>query len=1310
MLLKVTDAAQGDKILKKIIPKILYSIGIFIAAALFTALTAASFGQDLAQAELEVDHALTTEVRTAHIQWAKPYIQGKTRALLFIGGRGTFSREGVELLQRFDIEGEAILYSRLVDTSRDDWHGGKEGLRRMAALLEKEWDAYLFLGIAPGKLPEPVRQKLIGKILRGDGLVLAGVDEPVLLSVAVENKDTIPFLAGIDGIKAFTPGKGRVVRLPARPIIEYAEGWQNAYESWQEGLGRALLWASGKEPRGRLSLALSKPAFPWSEPAEVTIRWDGGDAAAEKLRLQLWLRGPVGWAAPWPDRELAAGDDLLLTLPRLAGGRYRLDGRIVGTRGVEAWATVPFEVTSGRRIAGVELQPDWGESGGKITGSVALAGPAGPGERVRIDVLDKDRRVLLHREVPAGGDRVEFVFATPSWLPMLTTVEASLLAGGEATSKAYRYFRTTHRNLDHFNFLIWDVPGGTLAPYAQESLARTGVTLQLGQGNPPLHATAADLAWVPYTIHIDAKRDAKGVMTPFCWNDQKAVDANTRKIVDKHEPARRHGVFAYSLGDEIATQGACLAATCLEAYRNYLKEVYGTLEALNRSWGTDFGDWEAVGLSDPGDNEEKRSFEGRNYPRWFDRQAFKSWNFVQYAKKYAAAYWAMDPEARTGFEGAGRFEKGDDIDLIVRNLGFWSPYPGTTDEVIRSIAPRDFLRANWMGYTKDADSLLQKYWRMVTRGMDAVWWWRWECIGKFNGWLAPDFRPYPAVKEILADTRAVREGLGDLLLKSRMEDDGIAILYSYPSTFAHKLEEGPGFGEYEKSHGTWHKAIRDLGLQFSYVTDRMLRLGEFDAGRFKVLVLPRAEAIGEKEAAVIRAFVAGGGTVIADARPGIYDDHCKRREAGILDDLFGVRRKGFVHARKVARALADPGIEIAASKKLGNSSQLPTASEEIGGRPPFSKLGDTPVLIGRRVGKGYALLLNGDLNVLAALPPAGIVHLLENRKSGAGPDRKPGQPSISQSIDSPQFTPSWLAPESPVEPLGVLLEGLAGVRPATILRKEDGDPVRDVEVVRWRNGKNEILALFRQGGKTETVTVRLPRTAQVYDLRNRKALGETRIFKTAILPNRASFFVLTPKPAPPIKIGTETYFQGSDPQAVPAPPERPAAVAAKTKTSGGKRVRGEGAPAPVLRGQVVKVMLSVPGAQGDHAVLVTARFPKPSAEPPRSGAFFPRTGYPVMPAEFRKSEPAGKGGTASDNKGTFPNFPAPDVKAAPADDFVYPGVDSEKGEFLKRVEILGREPVTVDVPIAYNDPPGTYELTVKDLFTQKTVTRTWRVQ
>jgi hypothetical protein len=77
---------------------------------------------------------------------------------------------------------------------------------------------------------------------------------------------------------------------------------------------------------------------------------------------------------------------------------------------------------------------------------------------------------------------------------------------------------------------------------------------------------------------------------------------------------------------------------------------------------------------------------------------------------------------------------------------------------------------------RNADSLLRKYWRMVVLEMDSVWWWRWETIGRYHGWLAPDLRPFPAMREILDDTRIMTDGLGDLLLRSEMQDDGIAIL------------------------------------------------------------------------------------------------------------------------------------------------------------------------------------------------------------------------------------------------------------------------------------------------------------------------------------------------------------------------------------------------------------------------------------------------------------------------------------------------------------------------------------------------------
>ncbi|RJQ58802.1 MAG: hypothetical protein C4530_10100 [Desulfobacteraceae bacterium] len=400
----------------------------------------------------------------------------------------------MELSQRFDIEAAAVFYTRLVDSKKEEWLGGKEGLKRMEALLAKDWDAFIFLGAEPMKVPEGLRRKVFEKIQAGGGVVLSGVDDPELLQAAAENSGGVRFLAGIEGAKAYALGKGRGVRLPARPVIDYSEGWQNAYESWQENLGRAIVWTAGKVPSGELTFELSKNDFVRPEPINLRIKWSG-DFVGDQPQLQLWIRKPAGWIAPWPKLYIEAEETLELSLPNLAAGRYHLDCRVVSSAGVENWATIPFEVTSPRKITGIALDPEWSEIGGKISGAVSLSGTPSHDEKVRIDILDKDRRILMVSEFAAGGDRIEFAFDIPAWVPMLTSVEATVMDDNGPLATASRYFYVSRRNRDQFNFLIWDVPRGTLAPYAEESLERTGINVQLAQGNPPPHVAAHDIAW-----------------------------------------------------------------------------------------------------------------------------------------------------------------------------------------------------------------------------------------------------------------------------------------------------------------------------------------------------------------------------------------------------------------------------------------------------------------------------------------------------------------------------------------------------------------------------------------------------------------------------------------------------------------------------------------------------------------------------------------------------------------------------------------------------------------------------------------------
>ena len=722
-------------------------------------------------AELEVDHALTFDFPTPHTKWAQPYALGKIRVLFFTDGTGTNPRECVELMQRFDIEGQAVFWARIVDSKDSHWHGGEAGERRMLNLLEQKWDCFVFFRLPMTNVPPEQKQKILKAVTEGTGIVFVGSDDSTLLRQNNRIIPLPPFLSPEPVGNAYRIGQGLGIRLPNPPDIAYHEGWEVDYDYRQERLGRAIVWAAGKEPVSQLQMSIS-PTGPatGSSKTIISVRVIG-KLLGDKAALHLSVRRPGDNPIPLPLREAAAGSALVFEIPSLSEGPYHADARVVSSTGVETWATIPFEIRHTRRIAGVSLDRSWGEPGGTISGNVAIGGNLLPNEVVRVQLLDRRRRELARQDLglSANPSSVPFKFEIAEWLPMLTTVEARLISNGQETSRAYQYFRVTKRKQGQFNFLIWEVPRGTLAPYAEESLARHGVTLQLAWGNPPPYVAASEISWVPYTTHIGDSKSPEGIMKPFCWNDSEAVTKHISELASKHGGSREHGTFVYSLGDENATYGSCLSPHCATAYREYLKQNYDSLEALNTSWGTAFRTWDQMGLSVEGDDEESNSLKERNYARWFDRQAFKSWNYVQYCRKYADAFKAMDPWAKTGFEGAGNLASGDDVDLIIRSLDFWAPYPGTVDEVIRSIASRDFIRSNWMGYIKDADSLLRQYWRMVTLGMDSVWWWRWDNIGQFHGWLAPDLRPFPAVQTLLDDTQIMRDGLGDLLLRSKMQ-------------------------------------------------------------------------------------------------------------------------------------------------------------------------------------------------------------------------------------------------------------------------------------------------------------------------------------------------------------------------------------------------------------------------------------------------------------------------------------------------------------------------------------------------------------
>ena len=1128
-------------------------------------------GTVLTRAEqLEIQHRLSMEFETPHTKWAKPYGGGKTRVLCF--SRGQFfaggkvdSRWIIELLQRFDLEAEPIYWMEQVK-GYEKWRRWLQ--ERAVRLMKQQWDVIILHKFPLSDLPEQLQQSVLEAVRNGTGLVLVGVSD----ARVVNKKNRIEPPPSLQAADTFQVDKGRVVRLLAAPNIGFRFKWMIPYDYWAERLGRATLWAGRHEPKMQLTVAVDKDKISHGDLVDhgVTVAWK--DSPQEPVRLQIVLRGERGFQTRLVPKTVEEETGTIQRqLPLLPADQYHVDVRGLADGRIVAWATTPFTVTSMRKVNTIELDKEWYEVGDHARGTLTLAGKPVPHECIEVRLRDFRRaRILAKTELE--GTSLDFSFPIPTWMPMAVWVEAAVFSGAQQVVATDSSFRVTNRHRDRFNMVVWWMnPGGVLQTYLASALERLGTTVILPSSTsvkPEFYFAAHDMATVPYSTRIRVKKDENGVMldpdkpSPTCWNDDKSVDKYVQRIVDYQHQARAQGTFAYSLGDEISTYGSCSHPACLSAYRRYLEQQYGNITALNASWGTNYSDFNEVpNHPDPKASEKNATLPAENHAPGYDRHAFECFNLVQLCKRFDKAFKQMDPEAITGFEGSGGLS--DDYDLIVRNIGFWAPYAHTGDEIIRSIAPRSFRRSNWMGYQRDADRLMMRYWRIITRGGDSVFYWMSTNIGHFHGLLAPHWGPYPAIRKLVDETQIVRDGLGTLLTNSDMQDDGIAMLYSHPSSYAQQLENGPTFGWPHSNHRVWHWTIRELGLQFRYVTDRMLRRGEFDSSKFKVLILPQSEAIGVREVQVIEEFVRKGGMVIADVRPGLYDGHCKPLAAGALDTLFGIRRTGRPAAQTKAVAISfdDPRATFSFDSALCDAGIVPAGARQHG------KKDKIPLVLINRVGKGQAVLLNCVLHPFVSL---------ENQET---------------------FEAASERVRDQVEMLDKLFTS-AGVQPVVRTLTEDGTPVRNLETIRWQNGKIELVALFRHKGEPADVKVSVPASKHVYDLRNRRYLGHQQTFSTRLLPSRPTFLVLSSEELPQLQPSLSQ--------------------------------------AEVQRGDSPELRLAIPNAAGLHALRIRAETPS-----------------------------------------------------------------GDRADWLAKVLLVGKDPQTVTLPIAYNDPTGQWKIRIIDLYTQK---------
>ncbi len=365
-----------------------------------------------------------------------------------------------------------------------------------------------------------------------------------------------------------------------------------------------------------------------------------------------------------------------------------------------------------------------------------------------------------------------------------------------------------------------------------------------------------------------------------------------------HAAAPDHPLY-YSLGDEtgIAELAAPwdfdLSPVALDAFRTWLRAQYGSVAALNREWGTHYTDWSEA---KPELTEQAIARTDGNYAAWSD---FKAWMDDAFASSLRAGTDAVhraDPTALAAIEGAQVPGWGGyDYTLIAHAVDVVEIYPTYENlAILRSQNPAVVPLTTSFRADPQALHAIWQRWLEGCRGL-ALWDPKGRIVGQ-DGSLGPDGEAYAPV------FAALRGPLGTAVLNASPVHGPVAILYSPPSFRIHWLleqrsdpaawitrsldDDDRGNAERE-TLASAGDALMHLGVSPAYVGPGQLARGELNGAR--VLILPATIALSDAEVQAVRRFASQGGVVLADAEPGLYDDHGRRRASPPLVDIFNGR-------------------------------------------------------------------------------------------------------------------------------------------------------------------------------------------------------------------------------------------------------------------------------------------------------------------------------------------------------------------------------------------------------------------------------------
>lgn len=876
------------------------------------------------------------------------------------------------------------------------------------------------------------------------------------------------------------------------------------YDYYLAAAIRLILWGAKKEPPVRITAPVSLVTADRRDLAagRSLFRVEMPPEMRSELTTKLVIRDRRGrvWHQTQGRLQPVSAQEVGAPGARLPRGEFFADLWVKSGRRVAGFGSVGLTVTGAVGLAELNLRPQRVRLGETLSGTAICEGVV-TGTRLRLTVTDFYGRQVAVRELPVRSASTPFAVPMPPLLSITGRITGELLKGAETLDVRSEEFSVTNRYADRqdVQFVMWmDYPEDFIGPMMAEEFTRNGVDAQYG-GNLG-YAPYANQWWLPYSTRFtDAKTDwyqEKPTRQPGdlvrdpCLTDPVFRQKTREELTRKARAGLDFSTSDFTLGDEnmfvAGNWDLCFSDTCNADFRRWAQETYGSLEALNASWGSNFTDWEQV---------KPRTFDecqaDGNYVPWVDHRLHMESVWADIHAFSRDVIRETVPQARVGYEGSdthvGSYYAADYWKLAqamdLNNIYYrdfltlaWKDF----------VTPQTLLGAGWFGgYASNRNEPFMRWfpWRALFKGSNSFW--VWAGYGHPGAVMAYDVSLYPFFQRACEEIREIKAGPGKLLMGAQRQHDGIALLWS-PSS-VHVATATPGFPDMDGTLQSLVQLLHDVGLEARVLSYEQLAQGKLTNKEFRVLVLPAAQALSAAEISAIRRFAEGGGMVLADLRPGVTNEHGKPWEGGALDDLFGAQQ-GPQFTPVVDKLTASSG---ATPPLLGDAEVTADASLRVTTGAAAARVGQTPAWISRPVGqRGQAVLLNFSLRGYTA-------HGAETGRDFAGWS----EGAVYRSFMARLMQAAGVAPRVTVKP-----------------------DVPLVETSRFQQGEAEYVGIV-QGLPRDPivytnrevpppgprpVTISFGRRAHLYNIRSGEYLGLAESLRTDLTPGLAHLYALLP--------------------------------------------------------------------------------------------------------------------------------------------------------------------------------------------------------